>query len=148
MGASDQLQVVGVVELFGDVLTETVAGTTGRDAPAAAVIRIGPAQVANGTLVRDFHEAIQLTNLIEGVDTGRQTAMKAEDVALDDSREGQEVKERREVLPDVGVAILTQALVIETIHLSDLLGLVVTAKDGDTVGVAHLHANKQGHGLH
>ena len=39
-----------MVECFGDVLTEGVASTTGGDAPAAPVVRVGPEQVAHRTL--------------------------------------------------------------------------------------------------
>ena len=46
--------------------------------------------------------------------------MKAEDLVLDEGGEGQEVEEVGEVFPDVGIAILSQAFVVETVHLSDL----------------------------
>ena len=42
MGTGNSRQVIGVIELLGDVLTEAVAGTTGRDTPTAALIRVRP----------------------------------------------------------------------------------------------------------
>lgn len=147
MGSGDELQVVRMVELLRDVLAERVAGTTRRDTPAASVIGVGPEEIADGTLVRNFHEAVELSNLVESVDAGRETTVEAEDVTLDDRSQRQVVKQLREVLPHVGVAILAQALVIEAVHLRDLLGLVVTAQNGDTVRVAHLHAHEKRHGL-
>jgi hypothetical protein len=50
MSTRDQLQVVGVVELLRDVLAEGVASATRGDAPAAAVIRVGPQQVADRSI--------------------------------------------------------------------------------------------------
>jgi len=44
--ARHQRETVVVVELLGDVLPECVAGTAGTDAPAAAVVGIGPQEVA------------------------------------------------------------------------------------------------------
>ena len=40
MRAGNSSQVVGVVELLGDVLPERIASTSGRDAPTASVVRI------------------------------------------------------------------------------------------------------------
>jgi len=79
MGASDPGQVIGVVELLGDVLTEAVASATRRNTPTAPLIGIRPEQVADGTLVRRLLHAIELANLVEGVDAGRETTVKAED---------------------------------------------------------------------
>ena len=50
----DQVEAVGVVELLAYVLPESVSGAARRDAPAAAVVRVGPEQVAHGTLVGDL----------------------------------------------------------------------------------------------
>lgn len=40
MGARHQSEAVGVVEGFGDVLSEGVASTSGRDAPPTAVVGV------------------------------------------------------------------------------------------------------------
>lgn len=50
MGAGHQGEAVGVVEGFRDVLSEGVAGTSGGDAPPAAIIRIRPQQVTHRAL--------------------------------------------------------------------------------------------------
>lgn len=42
MGTRYQFKSIGMVELLGDVLTEGIASTSGRDTPAAAIIRIRP----------------------------------------------------------------------------------------------------------
>lgn len=51
MGSGNQLQVVGVVELLGDILSERVTSTSRRDAPTASVIRVGPQQITNGSII-------------------------------------------------------------------------------------------------
>lgn len=50
VSAGDQREAVGVVEGFGNVLPEGVAGAAWRYTPAAAIVRIRPQQVAHGTL--------------------------------------------------------------------------------------------------
>ena len=64
MSSSDSGQIVCMVELLTDVLTERVASATGRDAPTAAIIRIRPKQIADGSFMRHFLNAIELSNLV------------------------------------------------------------------------------------
>jgi len=59
-------------------------------------------------------------------------------LSVDERRQRQVVKEIGEILPDVGVAVLAQTLIIEPIHLSDLTTLVVTSQDCDPVLEPHL----------
>lgn len=91
--------------------------------------------------------AIKRADVIERVDAGRQTAVETEDLVVDEGGEREIVEEVSEVLPDARIAIFAQALVIETIHLGNLAGLVVSAKDGDALRVADLQGNKEGYGF-
>ena len=68
-------------------------------------------------------------------------------LVVDEGREGQEVEQVGEVLPDVGVAVLAQALVVEAVHLGDLARLVVAAQDRDAVAVPHLERDEERHRL-
>ena len=61
-------------------------------------------------------------------------------LVVDERRQRQVVEQVGEVLPDVRVAVLAQALVVEAVHLRDLAALVVTAQDRHAVLVAYLHA--------
>ena len=67
MSTCDSHQVIGVIELFGDVLAKRVASTSWRDTPTTSVIRIRPKQVAHGTFVWYFLYAVQLLDVIEAV---------------------------------------------------------------------------------
>ena len=68
MGTRYQFKSIGVIELFRDILTEGVAGTSGRDTPAATIIGVRPEQIADGSLVGHFLDAIELSDLIECID--------------------------------------------------------------------------------
>lgn len=55
--------------------------------------------------------------------------MQAEDLSINKSCQRQVVKQVCEVLPNVGIAILAEAFIIETIDLCDLPGLMVATQD-------------------
>jgi hypothetical protein len=57
------------------------------------------------------------------------------------------IEEGSEVLPNVGITVLSQALIIESIDLCDLLALVISSQDGDSVWVSDLKSDKEGNGL-
>ena len=67
--------------------------------------------------MRDFLEAVEGPDVVEGVDGGAETPVEAKDLAVDQRRQRQVVEQIREVLPHVGVTVLAQALVVETVHL-------------------------------
>ena len=48
----------------------------------------------------------------------------------------------REILPDVGVAVLPETLVVESVDLGDLAGLVVAAQYRDALAIADLQQQK------
>jgi hypothetical protein len=73
--------------------------------------------------------------------------MEAENVALDDCGQREVVEERSKVLPDISISILPKTLVIKSVNLCDLLALVVSSKDSDSVWVSDLKCDQQGNGL-
>jgi hypothetical protein len=81
-----------MVELLRNILAKRVPGTSGRDAPAAAVIGVGPQEIANGSLVRHLLDSVKLSDLVKSVDGWRETTMETEDLALNNSREGQVIE--------------------------------------------------------
>lgn len=87
VGASDQCQAVGVVEGLADVVAKGVAGAARTDAPAAAVVRVGPEQIAHGAFVGHLLQAVQGANVVQGVDGGREAAVQAEDLTIDCAKE-------------------------------------------------------------
>ena len=147
MSSGDQSQAIVVVERLRNVLAERVTRATGRDPPATPIIGIRPQEVAHGTLVGDLLDAIQSPNVVQRVDTRRQAAMKTEDLVFDQGGQGEIVEQVGEVLPDVGVAVFAEALVVEAVDLGDLAGLVVPTEDGDALGVSDLEGHEEGDGL-
>ena len=69
-------------------------------------------------------------------------------LAIHQRGEGQVVEQVCEVLPDVGVPVLPQTLVIEPVHLGDLSALVVSSDQINPVWVANLQGQQQQEGFH
>ena len=88
MGARDSRQVVRVVELLANVLSEAVAGTARAVTPTTSVIGVRPEQVADRPLVRRLLHSVQLADLIKRVNTRRKTAMQAKHLVFYDSGQG------------------------------------------------------------
>ena len=99
-----------MVERLRDVLAEGVSRPPGRDSPSATVVRVGPEEVTHGTLVRNLLQAVQSSDVVQGVDTGGQTAVQAEYLAVNQSCEGEIIKQVGEIFPHVGIPVLPQAL--------------------------------------
>lgn len=59
--------------------------------------------------------------------------MKTEDLIVDERRQRKEVEKVGKVFPNVRVAVLAQTFIVEAINLRDLTGLMIAAKDGDTL---------------
>ena len=78
---------------------------------------------------------------------GEREGAKSTDLVLDESGEGEVVEQIGEVSPYVGVSVLPQTFVVETVNLSDLTRFVVSSEDGDTVAVPQLHRDEESDGL-
>jgi hypothetical protein len=94
-----------------------------------------------------FDDSVDSFDLVQGVQTGGETSMQAEDLILNDSGQGQVIKQVSKEFPDVCVAVLAHALVVEAVNLGDLAALVVSSEDGESISVAHLQTHEQGHSL-
>lgn len=73
--------------------------------------------------------------------------MQAENLVVDKGGQGQVVKEIGEEFPNVGVAILSQAFVVEAVNLCDLTGFVVSPENGDALRIPDFEGNEKGYSL-
>ena len=69
--------------------------------------------------------------------------MYAEDFAVDDGAEDEEVEDLAAGFPDRGVAVFGLAFFVETVDLGYLTGFVVAADEGDSIGVANIEEISQ-----
>jgi hypothetical protein len=73
--------------------------------------------------------------------------VQTEDLVVDQGCEWEVVEKVRKVLPDVGVAVLPEAFVVEAVDLCDLARFVVSAENGDALWVPDLERDEEGHSL-
>lgn len=66
---------------------------------------------------------------------------------LDEGSKRKVIKQVCKEPPDVRIAVLAQALVVEAIHLRDLPRFVVPAQDGHPIAVAQFEGDEEGNGL-
>ena len=62
--------------------------------------------------------------------------MDAQDFAVNDCRQCEEIEDLAARFPDRRVAVLLLALLVETVHLGDLSRFVVAAYERDLVGIS------------
>lgn len=147
MRSANQLQLVDTHKLVGGVGTKQPASTTRANLPALDILGIRPHQVAESTLVGDLLVAVDGSDLIEGLDIRRKTAVDAKNLTIDQSSKGQVVKDLSAVLPGIGAGVLLLALIVEAVDLSDLARLVVAAQQRNLLRIPRLEYQEQGKGL-
>ena len=68
--------------------------------------------------------------------------MEAENVSFDNCGEWEVVKKRSEILPNIGIAVFSKALIVESINLSDLFAFVVASEDGDSAWISDFESEE------
>ena len=76
--ACDERQPIVMVEGLRDILPECVSSTTGRYPPSATIVGVRPEEVAHGPLVRHFLHTVDGSDVVEGVDRGREASVETE----------------------------------------------------------------------
>ena len=148
VGSHDQRQIVQQVEVIHHLVSEYPARTSWVPAPGFDVLRVGPHQISQRTLVGYFLLTIQETHLVDGGQIGWQASMHAEQVAIDDGSQWEEVKGLIEILPAIWISVFLVDLIQEAIHHRDVPALVVAPQQVHPLGVLHLQAEQQSDRLH
>ena len=142
-----QRQAIIVIERLRNVLSKRIPSSSWTYAPPTPIVRVAPQQIAHGPFMRNFLYPVQRPNVVQRIDARRQSAVQAEDLIIDEGGKGKEVEQIGKGFPDIGIAILAQALVVEAVDLCDLARFMVAAEDGDALGVADFESDEEGDGL-
>ena len=129
---------MGETYFCGDFVAEQPACSPGRDGPSLDIIGVAPDQVAKRAFVRNLLGPCDNTDLIQGADLWTQSAVHTEDLSVDDRSQSQKIKDLAAGFPDGGVAILLLTLLVETVDMRDLPRFVISAYEGDSVGIPGL----------
>lgn len=100
MRSRNQLQAVDMVKFCGYLVAKEPTGATGANSPCFDVFWIRPHQVAEGALVGNLLCAGDDADLIDGPDLRTQASVDAENLAVDDGSEDQEIENVATGLPN------------------------------------------------
>lgn len=120
MSTGDQLQSIDVAEVTSDLGSEDPPSSSCIDGPIFDILWVGPHQIAERPLMRDFNLSINRPDLIDGLDLRTESTMHAEDLAINDCSNGQVIEHLSTVLPRVRVAIFPINLIIKSINSRNL----------------------------
>lgn len=147
VGTADEIKVVFPEELFYDIGTEGEGDTTIVLSPSyETLLGIGPQQVANETGVSYIAGADDLLDLLHLLKFRGQATVAAEDLVVDDARNGKAVEGIRKGLPQLDV-VPALALIEEPIDTVDGGALVVAAEDEEVLGELDLEGQDEANGL-
>jgi len=147
MCSADQIDIVCVIECCDNVSSEKIASSTRTQAPSIHFFGIRPQQIAHRPFVRHLLFPVDQTNLIKIGDGGREAAMDAEDLPVDDGGQAEIVKYLRAQPPDVHRAVLSQTFVVESIHLRDLTTLMIPSYQRHSIWISHLESQQKKEGF-
>ena len=136
MSSRDKLEAIHMVEFRSNFIPKQPTRPPWRYSPSPHILRITPYQVAKGAFVGYLLRASDDADLIQGADFGAEAAVHAEDFAVDDGAQDEEVEDLTARFPDGGVAVFGLAFFVEAVDLGYLTGFVVAADEGYAVGVA------------
>ena len=83
---------------------------------------------------------VDRSHLVQRPNIGTESTVDAEYLSVDQCGQSEGVEARYAVLPRAGVAVFSQALVVEAVHLSDLSTFVIASQQRDVSGVLQFEA--------
>lgn len=127
MGPADKVEVLLCKELRDLVRAESVGNSPVVHAPAVDITaRVRPEEVAEQASVRDVGGSGEATDLVKGGKVGREAAVHAEDLIVNEGGNGEAVEAVGEELPEADIEAAL-ALIVEAVDAVDGGALVVAA---------------------
>lgn len=113
---------------------------------AIVLERIGPEQIAHGSIGRWLLEPVELANIIERVNLGRESAMHAQELLIHEGGERQTVERLHASVIDA-LGVFDLALLLECEVLGEVAALVIAAQQEERRRVEQLHGPQVEHAL-
>ena len=141
MSPADKIKVILLVKVFNDDLSESVRDASVILSPVNNIFlgigRVRPKQVTEKSTIWNISRPKNLVNLLQVIQLGRQAAVDAEDLVVDDSRDRETVEALNKLLPELQ-RVASLALVVEAIDPVDGAALVVATEEEEVLGVLDL----------
>mmetsp|Transcript_100557 Transcript_100557/g.288940 ORF Transcript_100557/g.288940 Transcript_100557/m.288940 type:complete len:89 (-) Transcript_100557:407-673(-) len=88
--------------------------------------------------MRNFLYPIQITSMIKSINRGRKTTVQTKYAIGNHCSHWEIIKGIGEVLPDIGVPVLSETFIVKPVHLRDLATFVVSPENSDPISVSDL----------
>lgn len=137
VGSCDLFQPVGMIEFHWIILTKCPSGSSWTHVKAEPFIGVTPKQVTNRPFTGNLLDSVEFSNIVECFDIRRKASMGSKDLSFDYGCERQVVKELCQHLPDIVILVLSHALIVKSIILSDASWFVVSSQDGQALFIAN-----------
>ena len=98
--------------------------------------------------MREIPLPVNIPNLVQSFDLGRESSVETEDGAVDNSREREALEDLCEPFPDGVAVVLLVALVVEAVEFIDFFVLVVAPEDGYPVLMLDFEEKNVEEGFH
>lgn len=95
----------------------------------------------------DLHSSVNESHLIDGLDFWGKSSVDTENFSFNNSSNSEIVENFCAVFPWVGITILSNGLIVETIDGGDLSSLVISSQESDVGWVLKLQAEEKLEGL-
>mmetsp|Transcript_11852 Transcript_11852/g.34208 ORF Transcript_11852/g.34208 Transcript_11852/m.34208 type:complete len:246 (+) Transcript_11852:453-1190(+) len=92
--------------------------------------------------MRHLLNSVELAHMIQRIDRRAESAVQAKDRMLHQRRQREVIEQIREHLPNIGASVLSNAFIVEPVHLRDLTTLMIASQDEDAVRVSDLQAHE------
>lgn len=136
MSSGYQIQTVIVAEGFNCVSAKQITCTSGWNWPSFYHLRIRPKQIAHYSFLWHLPKSIYFLKVIDLFDVWGETSMHTEDFVIDDSCDGKIVENISKRAPNIQRPVFFDALIIETVDLSDQSRLMVTSQQRNSATVS------------
>jgi hypothetical protein len=143
MGSTDEVYFVVSIELLHNVSSKEIPRSSWTDTPTCDLIRVAPHEVAHGSIMRNLLLSIQVSNVIQSIDRWREASMDAENLIINDSCKSEIVKYVCTVSPYIHTPILSEALIIEAVHLSNLSALVIPSDQSHSLRIPYFESEQK-----
>ena len=91
----------------------------------------------------DFHSSLDESNLVDGLDVWGESTMDAENLAFNNSTNSKVIENLSAIFPWVGISVLSDGLIIESVDGGDLSSLVVASQKSNVGGVLKFETKEQ-----
>jgi len=143
MGSSNELNIINVIEFWGNFWSEQPTSTSWRHCPCLNFLWVWPHEITEWSFMRNFHSSLNQSDLIDSLNIWGESSMDTEDLSFNNSTNTKVIKHFGAIFPWVGITILSNSFIIESVYCSNLSSFVVSSKESNVSWILEFQAEKE-----